>query len=356
MADWIDKPEPLQALVASLSSAQSLALDTEFERIRTYWPKLALLQLNPPRPAALIDTTARLDWGPLGSLLAETPLLIMHSASEDLIALRTLWPKPPRALFDTQIAASLAGVGHSLSYQKLVGQMLGVELEKGETRSDWMRRPLSESQLAYAVDDVRYLNEIHEALVERLQSLGRLDWVLQEGARMLAAANQDTMADNLHHDFRTAFQLSIESQQRLDHLMVWRENTARALDRPRTWILDHGTAFRLAESPPSTLQAFTAVVAQDRAFPKAKANQVFQMLGQTLEPRVGFVPAPKAPDKADEIRYKSLRAKIDALAAELGIDPGALVSRRILEARLRDERWPNDCSAWRMALLEPLLQ
>jgi ribonuclease D len=355
MAEWIDKPEPLQALVATLGKQSVLALDTEFERVRTYWPKLALLQVNPPEPAALIDTLAPLDWLPLGTLLAEAPLLVMHSASEDLIALRTLWPKPPTRLFDTQIAASLVGVGHSLSYQKLVGQMLGIDLPKGETRSDWVRRPLSAAQLEYAVDDVRYLGEVHAALTDRLVSLGRLDWVLQEGARMLAQAADDTVATNLHHDYRNAWQLTEAAQHRLDHLLAWRERTARELDRPRTWILDNGTAYRLAESPPATLQALGAAVAQDRAFPKARANAVFNLLTETRVPRAGFMPAPKAADKADEIRFKSLRTRIDALAGELGIDPGALVSRRLLEARLRDGTWPADVAPWRRELLEPIV-
>lgn len=355
MADWIDKPEPLQALVAELGQQPVLALDTEFERVRTYWPRLALLQVNPPRPAALVDTLAPLDWQPLGAALANAPLLVMHSASEDLIALRTLWPRSPSALFDTQVAASLAGVGHSLSYQKLVGQMLGIDLPKGETRSDWVRRPLSAAQLEYAVDDVRYLGEVHAALDDRLRSLGRADWVLQEGARMMALAADDTIAANLHHDYRNAWQMPESAQHRLDHLLAWREATARELDRPRTWILDNGTAFRLAESPPATLQALGAIVAQDRAFPKARANAVLNLLNEVRAPRPGFAPAPKAADKADEIRFKSLRARIDAIAVELGIDPGALVSRRLLEARIRDGAWPASVAPWRVALLEPVV-
>jgi len=355
MADWIDKNDTLQALVSSLQGVPRLALDTEFERVRTFWPKLALLQVNPPAPAALVDTTAPLDFGPLGALLADTPLLVMHSASEDLIALRNLWPKPPAALFDTQIAASLAGVGQSLSYQKLVGQLLGIDLPKGETRSDWMRRPLSAAQIDYAIDDVRHLDTVYTALDTRLRELGRLDWVLQEGARMLAAAADNSVAPNLHHDYRNAWQLSVDAQVRLDHLLVWRESAARDLDRPRTWLLDHGTAFKLAESPPANLQTLSSVVATDRAFPKAKANQVLKLLQEVREPRDGFLPAPKSADKEDEIRFKSLRQKIDAIAADFGLDPGALASRRLLEARLRDGRWPTDTSAWRIDLLEPIV-
>lgn len=355
MADWIDKQEPLQALLAELAQAPALALDTEFERIRTYWPKLALMQLNPPKPAALVDTTAPLDWQALGKLLAEAPLLIMHSASEDLVALRALWPRPAKALFDTQIAASLSGVGHNLSYQKLVAQMLSVDLPKGETRSDWMKRPLSANQLDYAIDDVRYLNELHAALVERLSSQGRLHWVLQEGERMLTQAARTEIEPNLHHDYRNAWQLNLEQQQRLDQLLVWREDMARQLDRPRTWIMEHASAWKLAEHPPSTLQGLTSVLAQERSFPKAKAQSLLKWLHEPVTPRDRFLPAPKPADKADEIRYKSLRLKIDALATELGIDPGALISRRVLEFRLRTGTWTPETAPWRIELLEPLL-
>lgn len=355
MVDWIDKPASLQAFIDDLGSQTEIALDTEFERIRTYWPKLALLQINPPAPARLIDPTAGIDLTGLGSVLTEPgKRLIMHSASEDLIALKPMLMRAPAELFDTQIAATLAGVGATLSYQKLVNQMLGVELPKGETRSDWMRRPLSPTQLEYAIDDVRYLHEITGMLRARLAAEGRLDWVREEGNRMLKAAFDDDIAANLHWDFRNACQLRVDQQWRLDHILAWREATARRIDRPKTWLLEHALAFQLAEQPPATLAELSTALSAQRAFPKSEQAAFKAVLGEEPSPRPGFKPAPEPPGKADEIRFKSVRLGIDKIAAELGIDASAICARKALETRLRDGDWPADFSPWRRTLLAPL--
>ena len=147
MPHWITDPAPLDALLSTLdaSAPASIGLDTEFVRERTYWPQLALV---------VIEALAR--------LLSDTRILkIMHSASEDLVALKYFCGALPQPLFDTQIAAALCGIGAGLGYQRLLQDLLGISVDKGETRSDWLRRPLSPSQLHYAADDVRHLDALH---------------------------------------------------------------------------------------------------------------------------------------------------------------------------------------------------
>jgi len=172
---WIDTPAALDAHLQRRPTR--IGLDTEFVRERTFWPQLALVQI------ALDDDVLLVDPLPPGMTEALRPWLtdpaitkVMHSASEDLVAFKVACDALPTPLFDTQIAAALAGVAAGIGYQKLVERITGVVLPKGETRSDWLRRPLSESPLHYAADDVRYLFAVHDPLRTALASSGRLCW------------------------------------------------------------------------------------------------------------------------------------------------------------------------------------
>src|SRR5690606_13542895 len=160
---WIASHDALVDWIGPPGRHARVALDTEFVRERTFHASLALVQLAwPEGPVALADVLALESAAPLVALLQDaTVTKVMHSASEDLQAFQHTYGALPRPLFDTQIAAAMCGLGPGLSYQRLVAEMLGHALEKGETRSDWMRRPLSDAQLHYAAEDVRYLPEIH---------------------------------------------------------------------------------------------------------------------------------------------------------------------------------------------------
>ena len=163
------------------STKTVLGLDTEFFRERTYYPRPALIQVADDEGVALVDPLAVSDFAPLDRLLADpTRVILMHSCGEDLEVFERLFPSPPTRIFDTQLAAAFTGYGFSLGYSALVAALLGVELDKGETRSDWLRRPLSESQQRYAALDVMYLAPMHDQLSKALVRLGRADWVEQE--------------------------------------------------------------------------------------------------------------------------------------------------------------------------------
>jgi ribonuclease D len=352
-SQWIDERVSLASVVEAMQAAPRHALDTEFERVRTFWPKLALIQIALPDRVALVDPLALGELGDFaGALLNGAPWL-MHSASEDVIALKPLSQHMPQRLFDTQIAAALCGVGTALSYQKLVKQELDVDLAKSETRSDWVRRPLSPEQIEYAADDVIHLEALADRLGERLQQLGRLDWLYQDGARQIAASWDMPYPDNPHHEFRTAFKLPVEVQVRLRALLKWREDVARSDDRPRTWIIDNAVAIEFADTPPTSGPALLGKLQACRAFPRRRAGELIDLLNEARADD-SFKPAPQPFDRDTEKRMQQLRERIDARAAELAIDPSTLCTRRLLEARVRDGRWPDDCTAWRVEQLEPL--
>ena len=192
-ATWIDRPDALAAAAARWQAAAAdVALDTEFVFERTYRPRLGIVQIAVAGEIALIDAVRIPDLSALGPLLADPARRkLLHSGSGDLPILRRAGGAALRGLLDTQIAAAFAGLGPSLSYAALVKTLLGVELAKHETRTDWLRRPLSPDQLRYAAEDVEYLPAVAADLEERLRVLGRLEWALEDSAT-LATLDGDT--------------------------------------------------------------------------------------------------------------------------------------------------------------------
>lgn len=351
MPHWISDPAVLAAHLAHPPAR--VGLDTEFIRERTYWPQLALVQLAIGDEILLIDPLVPGMCAVLAPLLADTRVLkVMHSASEDLIALRRACGVVPAPLFDTQIAAALAGIGSGMGYQRLVQDRLGIALAKGETRSDWLRRPLSESQLEYAADDVLHLDALYRDLAARLDALHRRAWLDEDCARLVANAD-DAPERWPHLSMRAAQFLDAAAQHRLLRLLRWRDAYAREGDRPRSWILDNELAVALARNPPVDRAALLRQLGATPKSPRSLADVLWQALQTPLPEEAG---APLA--RTDERDKKALRRLQDAVAelgTELGLPEGVLASRRWLEALLDGHDWPGALSGWRRHQLEPRL-
>ena len=243
-ATWIDHANVLPRP----GGHAPLGLDTEFMRRNTFFPRLALVQAAHAHDHWLIDPTAY-DAGADMRALIGGRACVMHSASEDLEALAPLLGDVALDLFDTQIAAALCGMGPGLSYQKLVAGVLGIDIPKDETRSDWLQRPLTANQLEYAEQDVAHLAALHEKLSAELQRRGRSDWHAEDCARLVQRARQSRMqADRQpQRGFATAADWPVEMQARLRRVLLWRDEAARELDRPRPWILDDAHALALSQ-------------------------------------------------------------------------------------------------------------
>jgi len=366
---WISDPAELTARLASAAPAR-VGLDTEFIRERTYWPQLALVQIaigDPAAPAGgqaggqailLVDPLQPAMCAALAPLLAdESVLKVMHSASEDLVAFKRACDVLPAPLFDTQTAAALAGIGGALGYQKLVEQLTGTALAKGETRSDWLRRPLSPAQLEYAADDVRHLFAMHDTLDARLRGLDRLSWLAEDCVRALANAADD--GDRWPHlAMRSAQFLEPDAQRRLLRLLRWRDTHARSSDRPRTWILDNELAVALARNPPIDRAGMQRQLDATPKAPRSLAAAMWDALTTPLADEADM-PLARAEDR-DKAVLRRLQDAVAARSAELGLPDGVLASRRWLQALLdgihRGQReWPPGLSGWRRRELESQL-
>ncbi|AVJ33919.1 ribonuclease D [Stenotrophomonas sp. MYb57] len=352
MATWITTPAELDTYRQQRPTR--VGLDTEFIRERTFWPQLALVQMAVGEDILLIDPLIPGMPEALAPWLADESITkVMHSASEDLVAFKWTCGVLPRPLFDTQIGAALAGIGAGMGYQKLVQEITGVALEKGETRSDWMRRPLSDSQLKYAADDVEHLFAMHDAISAKLETLGRQQWLHDDGERLLASVANDE--DRWPHlGMRSAQFLDAPAQRRLLRLLRWRDVQARASDRPRSWILDNELAATLARTPPADAAAVSKLFEQFPKAPRKLAAAVWQALDTPLADEADAPLAMQASDASKQL-LKKLQDAVAERSRELGLADGVLASRKHLESYLEHQQWPAALAGWRQQELEPVL-
>ena len=355
VSHWIADPAEFIARLAA--RPRRIGLDTEFVRERTYWPQLALVQValgDGADDILLVDPLVPGMVDALRPLLTDTGVLkIMHSPSEDLVALLHTCGVAPQPLFDTQVAAALCGLGAGVGYQRLVQESLGVALPKGETRSDWLRRPLSPSQLEYAADDVLHLFALHDRLAAQLEALGRGDWLAEDCARMVANAEQDAPERWPHLALRAAQFLDAEGQHRLLRLLRWRDAHAREADRPRSWILDNELAVQLARNPPADRAALQARLDAHPKAPRKLAAALWQALATPLADEMDAPPIRQ--DDRDRGALRRLQEAVAARSAELGLPDGVLASRRWLQSLLDGDGWRGPLAGWRRAQLESRL-
>lgn len=354
MPYWIKQPAELAERLAQRPAR--IGLDTEFVRERTYWPQLALVQMAVADDILLIDPLIPGMPQALAPWLSDPSILkVMHSASEDLVAFKCACGALPRPLFDTQIGAGLAGIGAGMGYQKLVLEITGVHLAKGETRSDWLRRPLSPAQLEYAADDVRHLFAIHDALQERLQLLDRGAWLHEDGERLLGTVEHDEGERWPHLGMRSAQFMDRPAQQRLLRLLRWRDAQARHSDKPRSWILDNELAATLARFPPADRHGLQAMLDKHPKAPRKLGDALWQALATPL-PDEADAPLALASSDENKAALKRLQDAVCARSAELGLPDGLLASRKHLEALLESGQWPQPLAGWRRRELEATLQ
>ena len=352
MHHWISDPTDLTARLARRPAR--VGLDTEFIRERTYWPQLALVQIAIEDDILLVDPLVPGMCEALAPMLADRHILkVMHSASEDIVAFKRACGVAPTPLFDTQIAAGLAGIGAGMGYQRIVQDLLHVTLEKGEQRSDWLRRPLTASQLDYAADDVVHLDAIYRALAEKLDELGRRAWLDEDSARLAAGADENGERWP-HLSMRSAQFLDMAAQRRLLRLLRWRDAYARTNDRPRTWILDNELATALARNPPIDRDGLKRQMDATPKSPKSLLDPIWTALTTPLADEAE-APAAKA-DERDKVALRKLQDTTAEVARELGLPDGVLASRRWLETLLDGHDWPGALSGWRRQLLEPRLK
>lgn len=252
----ITEAAELAAFCRRLSGAEMIAIDTEFMRERTYWPKLCLVQVAGPEEAAAIDPLAGdIDLAPLFALLRSPETLkVFHAARQDLeIFHRLMGGELPHPVFDTQVAAMVCGFGDQVSYETLVGKLAKARIDKSSRFTDWSLRPLSRRQIDYAIADVVHLVPVYRKLAARLHSSGRAEWLAEEMASLINPASYAT--DPLQA-FRRLKSRSGNGRMLavLRELAAWREREAQMRDVPRAWVLRDEALLEIAHHTPTTAE------------------------------------------------------------------------------------------------------
>ncbi|QSX32137.1 ribonuclease D [Shewanella avicenniae] len=251
---YVDTADALQTLVAQYERCSLLVLDTEFVRTRTYYARLGLIQAYDGETLALIDPVAIEDLSPFWALLSNPNILkLLHSGSEDLEVFAHHGNCQPAPLLDSQIAAAIAGMGHGLGYAKLVQQLLDIELDKGESRTDWIKRPLTDAQLFYAANDVKYLYQLYPMLRDKLVEQNRLEWAYEESQRMTEGRLQAADMQQAYLKVKNAFQLEPTELAVLRSLAAWRLAKAIKRDMAVGFVLKDHTLIALAKKQPRSM-------------------------------------------------------------------------------------------------------
>jgi len=359
---WVASNEQLAALCEQLQSATSLAIDTEFMRTNTYFPKLALIQLSDGEQCWLIDVLEIDQFAPLKALL-EAPglVLIFHAPGEDFEVLDHALSIVPNNIFDTQVAAGLANIGYSMGYARLVAHVFDIELGKEDTRSDWMVRPLSERQKRYAADDVLYLHRLYKILSDQLAEQQRHSWLDEEMLGLLEIAAQRKKAADYYLRVKGAWRLQGSSLAVLKNLCDWREATARSLDKPRSHIVKDNVLLELANNMPTTMGQLHGIDDWYSRSVKRFGEDVLQLIADVDHDNIpDSLPQPLSRAVADVM--KTMRARLNEVAEDQAIPKELMCNKKELESILRtvvagECQWPSRLTdGWRVAMVTPVLQ
>jgi ribonuclease D len=358
MSAIISDPNTLAHLCRELEQYSSFGLDTEFLRERTYFAQLCLLQLSFGEQAVCIDTLALPDLSPLRATMASPRISkVLHAARQDLEVLAPA-TGPLLGLFDTQVAAALIGLPAQAGYADLVKQLLGESLHKAETRTDWSRRPLTSAQLAYALDDVRYLQPLRERLSVRLRQLGRWSWFEEEMAQLDAAGSFAIDPDQCWRRIKGIAELDPARQGLARALAAWREHRAISADRPRSWILPDAAVRDMVLRVPRSMAELAKMAELPEGIRNNSGAQILAVIAAARLPRQ-LPPLPKRqrPEAAETELLRKLAQLTQQIGRELEIAPEILATRRDLQRLVSGSRDGGPLSGWRRAVIgERLLQ
>jgi ribonuclease D len=352
MATIISEPIAFAQLCEQLTDQRELGLDTEFMRERTYFAQLCLLQLSFDTHAVCVDTLALADLAALRpAMSAARTRKILHAARQDI---EVLWPATGAlaGLFDTQVAAALVGLPAQIGYAELTSRLLATTLHKSQTRTDWSRRPLSAAQLAYALDDVRYLPALAAELTQRLEQLGRWGWFQEEMAELEGSGSFQIEPEQAWRRVKGIAELDEPRRAVAGAVAAWRERRAISADRPRNWILPDAVLRDIALSVPRTSAQLAGIAELPEGTRRHRGDEILALIeALALPARLPPLPPRRRPPPEQTEALQRLSQLTRQTGLELGIAPEVLATRRDMERLLAGEREAGPLSGWRRAVI-----
>lgn len=359
--DLITNDEELAECCEFFNTCEQLAIDTEFKRETTYYPKPCLVQIAGNQRTVLVDPFNIQNFAPLKALfLNESITKILHAGRQDMEVFQLMLSCLPTPVFDTQIAASLLGMPNQVGYSSLVKAFFEIELDKTLTRTDWEKRPLKQDELNYAANDVEYLETIYQKQKEELEKLGRFTWLTEDVNQQLHENLDDDALEKVWKKISRNPKLDQSQRNILFSLNQWREKEAINRDRARQFILSNDVLIGLAFKQPSTLTELKNV---DR-IPKPAIHRYSEKLLEIInseETQLLNIPEDTqnrlSPEESD--LFKKLKSKVQEVAKELKIEDTLICNRKTLESLARGNTDNKLLQGWRYEVvgqqLEPLL-
>ena len=353
---YIDTQAGLEQLAADLEGSEVLAVDTEFLREKTYYPKLCLIQLNNEEIQAIIDPLAVRSLEPLASIMANPSCVkIFHSGSQDIDILYHELGVMPTPLFDTQMAAALMGFPLQVGYGPLVQALCDVRLAKADSYTDWSRRPLTTNQLKYALDDVVYLPKMYRHMERALAKQGRSSWLDADFARLADPAKYDNDPMDMWRKVKRVASLSHGQMAVAQELAAWREREAMERNIPRKWVIPDEALIEIARKSPKSIDRLMEVRGLNTKLTTKTARKVLEAVkrGREKDPK-DYPCLPKRPSGSPEVdgAVDLLASVVEVRAKENGVAVPVLASRDDLARLVHGHK--GDCElmqGWRYEMV-----
>ncbi|KRW58050.1 ribonuclease D [Pseudomonas sp. TTU2014-080ASC] len=356
---WVGDDASLAQHCAAWRALPYVALDTEFMRVDTFYPIAGLVQVSEGERAYLIDPLLISDWTPFAELLQDPQVVkVLHACSEDLEVFHRLTGSLPSPLFDTQLAAGYLNIGFSMGYSRLVQSVLDIELPKGETRSDWLQRPLSDTQVSYAAEDVVHLAVIYRHLKDKL-SADKYQWVIEDGAELVCQMRREVPPELAYREAKLAWKLSRQQLAVLRALCAWRERQARARNQPRNRVLRENSLWPLARTQPDNLVSLARIEDMHPRTVRQDGEFLLQLIRDAAA-----TPASEWPEALPEplpLEATGLLKKLRSIGLREGerldIAPELMMRKKTLEALLKSGypngpyQLPESLKGWRRELM-----
>jgi ribonuclease D len=345
---FIDTDVQLHEFLDAIADETLLALDTEFVREKTYYPKLCLIQIATPDWTVCVDTLAGMDLAPLfDRVLNPETTWVLHSARQDLEVMFLQDERSPGTLIDTQIAAALLGYAPQIGLQGLLMDELSIEVEKGHARTDWSRRPLPDAAVDYALDDVRYLLPLWLKLDQRLRELRRETW-FESDCRNALAIPPITPPVALWSRLRGLRSMDANQQFAALALVSWRERLAQSLDRPRRWIMSDELLARIARTTPRDLDSLRAIPEMPpRLVDRAGIAIVEEIINFEGAGDIELLEQHLNQERPSKSALQRLQANVQRRADELGIQSEVLATRNEMTELLIGRSSDRIDGSWR---------
>ena len=334
-------------VIESLRDQPSYALDTEFHRERTYFPKLALVQIAWPGDLVLVDPLA-VDLRPFAEILESDSIAVLHAADQDLEILELVCGTVPKILFDTQIAAGFLGLS-TPSLTTIYERFVDFRVGKGDRLTDWLQRPLTEGQLIYAANDVARLLDVRDRIVEQLEARGRLSWALDECEIQRVRLRGQRNPEEAWRRIKETRQLRGSARSVARSLAAWRERRAASLDIPVRYVLSDIALSGIAQRPPKDRRDLEKIRGFDRGTRDDVVAEILTAVSSGLADRTPIIDdiTPGGVEKDLRPAIALISAWISQLARDLELDASILATRGDIEAFLRGEASARLATGWR---------